>query len=141
MIDWRPRIVYGPEEDETDLELELPQRPWSAIDAHTGGGNKSAIGIRETYTIRDEDLHEVVLRITEDELASVREWLRWARGTGQPFLWHPDRDEEDAYTVDLERPGPNDEIRAERTEYGATFELTITLRLLESATVPPYYVE
>jgi hypothetical protein len=133
-LPWRPRIVYAA----TELLLSLPQRPWTPVLQHVGGSNKAALGIRETYTIRHEDLHEIQLRVTEAEWPAVRHWLRWARGGGE-FTLYPDRDTLASFLVDLESPGANEEVRPERTEYGSVFELTLTLRLLGGAEPGAYY--
>jgi len=129
-LQWRPRIVYGGEGTETDLALTLPQRPWTPVGQHTGGSERSAIGIRETYTIRREDLLELRLRLTEAEWPDVYAWIGWAQDSGQSFRWFPDRAASTEHTVDLEAPAAGEEIRPERTEFGAVFEVSITLRRL-----------
>jgi hypothetical protein len=134
-LPWRPRIVYAA----TELLLSLPQRPWTPVLQHVGGSNKAALGIRETYTIRHEDLHEIQLRVTEAEWPAVRHWLRWARGGGE-FTLYPDRDTLASFLVDLESPTANEEIRPERETFGSVYELTITLRLLGEDETPRYYL-
>jgi hypothetical protein len=126
-----PRAAYGADLAE-QLELSLPQRPWTPILAHAGGGNRSAAGEAERFTLRDEDLLEVRLRYLDHEWPDVRRFLRWARGTGQPFRWWSESADPAYYTVALERPGPNEEIRPERdSEYGAAWDLTLVLRRVE----------
>jgi hypothetical protein len=138
-LSWRPRVVYGPAD--TELVLAWPQRHWTPVLAHEGGGNKSAIGIRERFTIRDEDLWEVRLRFTEAELPDVFAFLRWARSDSGGFLWYPDREDEGAvYSVDMERPGEREEIRPERDpEYPSLWEVTLTLRRLDEGGFPLSY--
>jgi hypothetical protein len=135
MLPWRPRIVYGT--TSVELVLDWPQRHWTPALAHEGGGNKSAIGIRERFLIRDEDLWEVRLRFTEEEQPEVFDFLRWARSDSGGFQWYPDRDGTTVYSVDLERPSEREEIRPERDpEYPGMWEITLVLRRLDAGGFP-----
>lgn len=129
-LQWIPRAEYG---DGQVLRLSLPQRPWSPSSAHIGGGNRAALGAREVYTIRRDELLECRIRFMESEWTAVRRWLLWAQESGQSFKWYSDADDAGWFTVSLESPAAGEPIRPERDgEVGHVYEITVTFRREEA---------
>jgi hypothetical protein len=68
--------------------------PWSPSDGGVGGSDTAASGIPEAYVIRLDRIVEMTLRIEEDELPGYRDFLNWARASGQAFFIRLDKDDE-----------------------------------------------
>ncbi len=126
---WRPLFTYGAQG--AQLLLTLPQRHWTPALAHTGGGAKAAIGIRERFTIRSEQLLEVNIRYLDAESEQVFDFLRWAQADAGGFTYHPDQGGATSYAVDLESPGDGEEIRPVRSAEPSVWEITLVLRRLD----------
>jgi hypothetical protein len=86
---FKPRLVYN----STTLNLELALLPWSLSERGIGGTAVSAAGIHEVYTIREDSIARLTFRVLEQELDDFRDFVRFARSSGEPFEFRFDQDE------------------------------------------------
>jgi hypothetical protein len=129
---FRPSFEYGPQGDTTLLQLRWPMLPWTPADGGVGGSDTAASGIPEAFVIRLDRIVEMELRIEEDELSGYRDFLTWARGSGQAFQVRLDQEDEDTeFEAYLQFPRWEDEaqVRYQRDEaYPRVFRVPLHVR-------------
>lgn len=120
-----PKVIYGG----TPLIFTLPQKIWTPGSRLIGGSNVSQAGVPETFTIRREQLCDIVLRFYESEWASVDTWLDYAQ-KGNSFTYQFDKDVVGtAYTVYLVTPALGDgEVTPSRENFIKVLNLPIKIR-------------
>jgi hypothetical protein len=126
-----PRIVYN----STTLDLELPVFPWDVRDEGIGGTATAASGVVEAYMVREDSIATVTLRVLEGEIDGVRDWLRFARSSGQTFTFQFSQDDPTTeYTVHLHAPVWPDAVEfARESGYLEMFSTTVELRSVSGA--------
>ena len=82
---WRPWFEWGFSGNLSTLSLRWPMSMWEPADDGVGGSATAASGIQEAYHIRRDRVVSLDLRVEEDELPSVRDFIRWARSSGHAF--------------------------------------------------------
>lgn len=127
----RPLFTWGFEAEST-LTLAHPMRPWNYADGGEGGSAVAASGITEAYVIREDDVLMLECRVLESEMPAFRQFLRWARSSGESFTLR--LDSEDAATefqVYLESPTWADSKKVQHTrntEFNELFIIPIEVR-------------
>lgn len=133
MFACRPFFRWGWPGEESELTLALPQRPWRYIEGGVGGHIVAASGIPEDYAIREDDVLLLDLRVKESELPAFRQFMRWARSSGEAFTLMLDALLEDTeFRVYLDEPATwNATARFEYTRdasFPGVFLVTIGVR-------------
>lgn len=128
----RPWVQWGWPGEESEHEFELPQFPWTYAIGGVGGSDTAASGIPESYSHRDDEIVLMRWRVRESELPVLKEFLRWARNSGETFEIRLDADDlTTQYTVYLNSQRWEDarEVQFERDEeYRDVFIFSIAVR-------------
>jgi len=118
-----PKFVFGG----TDLVLEWPSRPWPRSVRAIGGDIASDADVRASYIVRRDELLTVTLRFSEDQWPEIESLIEFGQ-SGSVFLWYPDADVNEAFSVILDSPAINTEFApAPDDAYPKVLTLDITL--------------
>ena len=126
----RPIITYGT--PSKIIDLSMPQKWWGYKTQLIGGSRKSSAGIPESFTIREDNMSMLTLRVHECELMDVREWIvdYWRRN--QPFTFQYDAlDTETIFTTYLDAPTYDDGWEPRRMtnpNFPQFWEVDVTIR-------------
>lgn len=124
-MQWRPRFEY---DVGSSFETEHPSRPWTPMDETVGGSRTAASGVPASYLVRRDATVSLTLRLEETEWADFLALIAFGQ-TAQAFLWFPDTDEVENFSVYLAVPSAGERLTPTRDNaYPAVFEVTITLR-------------
>jgi len=122
---WRSRFEY---DTVSSFETEHPARPWLPADETVGGSRTAASGVPASYVVRRDATVSLTLRIEEAEWIDFLLLIAFGQ-SAQAFLWFPDTDEAESFSVYLEAPAAGAQLTPTRDgAYPAVFEVTITLR-------------
>lgn len=84
---FKPRLTFGTVP--TAWTLQLPPQEWEEERATVGGSGRAAGGALAGYTVREDFLLHVPLRMYHDEWPTLQALLAWAE-TGATFTFEPD---------------------------------------------------
>lgn len=126
----RPIITYG--SPSKIIDLSMPQKWWGYKTQLVGGSRKSSAGIPESFTIREDNMSMLALRVHECELLDVRDWILdcWRRSATFKFQYDA-LDAETVFTCYLDAPTYDEGWEPQRMtnpNFPQFWEVAVTIR-------------
>lgn len=136
-----PQFSFDPSSGALALSLPIP--PWESRIGGVGGSAVSASGLPASFVVRTDYLRAITLRVPEEDLADVLDFLAQVRDGSLPFYFWFDQELSDTeHYVYLSKPlWPEDLMPQRSADEPGTFELDIEIRTVDGTDFTTVWVE